>query len=76
MDLIKRVLKATHQKRQEGTVILEEYEQLEQVPPAPGKAWEQHDAMVRLGLCEAARRHEVKNRYIIKTIWNENVSVF
>ena len=62
MDFIKRVLKATEQKRQEQTKILEEYEELEQVPPAPGNAWAQHDAMVRLGLCEAARKHEVKNR--------------
>ena len=62
MDFIKKVLRATETKRQQKTEIVEEYKELEQVPPAPGNAWGQHDAMVSLGLCEAARSHAAKNR--------------
>ena len=62
MDFIKKVLRATETKRQKETEIVEEYKELEQVPPAPGNAWGQHDAMVSHGLCEAARSHEAKNR--------------
>ena len=62
MDFIKKVLRATETKRQQETEIVEEYKELEQVPPAPGNAWGQHDAMVSLGLCEAAVRNVAKNR--------------
>ena len=62
MDFIKKVLRATETKRQQEIKIVEEYKELEQVPPAPGNACGQHDAMVSLGLCEAARKHEAKNR--------------
>ena len=31
--------------------IICEYEELEQVPPAPGRPGQQHDAMVRNGMC-------------------------
>ena len=55
MDFIKKVLRATETKRQQKTEIVEEYKELEQVPPAPGNAWGQHDAMVSLGLCEAGK---------------------
>ena len=62
MDFIKKVLRATETKRQQKTEIVEEYKELEQVPPAPGNAWGQHDAMVSHGLCEEAKRNEAKNR--------------
>ena len=62
MDFIKKVLRATEMKRQQETEIVEEYKELEQVPPAPGNVQGQHDAMVSLGLCEVSRKHEAKNR--------------
>ena len=45
--------------------ISEEYDQLEQVPPAPGDSLGQHDAMVKQGLCEKAvkKKNQSKNRY-------------
>ena len=45
--------------------ISEEYDQLEQVPPAPGDSLCQHDAMVKQGLCEKAakKKNQSKNRY-------------
>ena len=45
--------------------IGEEYDQLEQVPPAPGDSWGQHDAMVKQGLCKKAakKKNQSKNRY-------------
>merc|ERR1712183_389934 len=64
MDLLKKILEATVLKRSEESrhdncdryqyrpnTIEKEYEELEQVPPAPGQAWQQHDQMVKLGLC-------------------------
>ena len=45
--------------------ISEEYDLLEQVPPAPGDSWGQHDAMVEQGLCKKAakKKNQSKNRY-------------
>ena len=44
---LERLARATAAKLAEKTGILREYEdQLEQVGPAPGRPWEQHDTMV------------------------------
>ena len=43
--------------------ISEEYDQLEQVPPAPGNPRDQHDAMVNQELCQKACQNPKKNRY-------------
>ena len=45
---LERLARATAAKLADKTGILREYEdQLEQVGPAPGRPWEQHDTMVR-----------------------------
>ena len=44
-------------------ILEDEYENLEQVPPAPGRPHEQHDQMVKQGLCKAAEDHVNWNRY-------------
>ena len=45
---LERLARATAAKLAEKTAILREYEEeLEQVGPAPGRAWDQHDTMVR-----------------------------
>ena len=45
---LERLARATAAKLAEKAAILREYEEeLEQVGPAPGRAWEQHDTMVR-----------------------------
>merc|ERR1712025_173576 len=41
----------------------QEYANLEHVGPAPGRPWDQHDTMVRQGLCQAAVKHKEENRY-------------
>merc|ERR1712001_355150 len=43
--------------------VLNEYHELENVPPAPGQPNKQHDAMVQGGLCKGATKNEHKNRY-------------
>ena len=57
--------KNTEFKMPSKETILEEYDQLEQVPPAAGDSWGQHDAMVKQGLCEKAAKkiNQSKNRY-------------
>ena len=49
-------------KRKNEAVIEEEYDALEQVPPAPGSSWDQHATMVEQGLCKEACKNEHKNR--------------
>ena len=45
---LERLARATAAKLAEKAAILREYEgELEQVGPAPGRPWEQHDTMVR-----------------------------
>ena len=44
-------------------ILAKEYNVLEQVPPAPGNARGQHDAMVNQGLCQKACQNPKKNRY-------------
>ena len=45
---LERMARATAAKLAEKSAILREYErELEQVGPAPGSPWEQHDTMVR-----------------------------
>ena len=55
----------TEYKTPSKETISEEYDQLEQVPPAPGDSLCQHDAMVKQGLCEKAvkKKNQSKNRY-------------
>merc|ERR1712062_759146 len=43
--------------------LLQNTKFLEQVPPAPGNARGQHDAMVNQGLCQIACQNPKKNRY-------------
>jgi protein tyrosine phosphatase len=54
------VLKLTTEKL--GS-LSQEYNQLEQVGPAPGNSWGQHDAMVASNLCQAADTYPFMNRY-------------
>lgn len=64
MKFYLEVLEATKTKRfKKPGLIQEEYERLEQVHPAPGDPWAQHDAMVSAGLCNQAVRNRLKNRY-------------
>merc|ERR1719369_205742 len=65
---LSRLVTSTSTKLQEDDQIevgplLKEYIMLEQVGPTPGNPWDQHDAMVRLGLCQAAVKHRKENRY-------------
>ena len=55
----------TDYKTPSKETISEEYDQLEQVPPAPGDSLGQHNAMVKQGLCEKAekKKNQSKNRY-------------
>jgi len=59
----KDILKLTLEKCKREESIREEYENLEQVPPAPGQPNNQHDTMVRMGLCQEACKFPYKNRY-------------
>ena len=59
---LKSIISQTLKKFEDGS-IQREYEEVEQVPPAPGQSWEQHDTMVNQGLCKKACRNERKNRY-------------
>ena len=48
LSRLERIAVATAAKFSEKSVIKQEYEgELEQVGPAPGKPWDQHDTMVR-----------------------------
>jgi protein tyrosine phosphatase len=63
-DYLQSVLEQTLDKvALDQTVIDSEYDELEQVPPAPGQSWDQHDAMVSSGLCKKACKNPQKNRY-------------
>ena len=61
--VVATVLKLKLDKEEEFGPLEKEYERLEQVGAAPGSPWDQHDAMVRLGLCKAAEKHKEENRY-------------
>ena len=43
--------------------LVDEYDTLQLVGPAPGDLWQQHEEMLRLGLCTAAADHPRHNRY-------------
>ena len=74
-----KILKATAVKLSEEGNNDEYHKILEQVGPAPGQPWDQHDTMesfnfyllyfinfsvqVSNGLCEAATKHVAENRY-------------
>ncbi len=62
MDLA-ALLKNTLKKMSDKELLYSECEQLELVPPAPGRPELQHDTMVAKGLCKKAEKHEKKNRY-------------
>lgn len=64
-DFLHQVITLTRKKvaENEGLQIDKEYKELEQVPPAPGNSWGQHDAMVNQGLCQKACKNPRKNRY-------------
>ena len=48
LSRLERIAVATAAKFSEKSVIKQEYEgELEQVGPAPGQPWDQHDTMVR-----------------------------
>jgi len=65
MDSIRRQFLMTLLKKTEEKLknIPSEYQELEQVGPAPGNSWGQHDAMVAGGLCNAANKYPHMNRY-------------
>jgi len=58
-----RIASLTDKKLKSENSLSSEYEKLEQVGPAPGRPWEQHDTMVKNRLCEAAVQHSAENRY-------------
>jgi len=65
---LSRLVTATTRKleeddRNEQGPLFKEYQALEQVEPSPGNPWDQHDTMVRQGMCQAAVQHKEKNRY-------------
>ena len=62
-----RLVTATTRKLQEDDQdeygpLYKEYQILEQVGPSPGNPWDQHETMVRLGMCQAAVKHKDENR--------------
>ena len=69
-SFLKEVLKLTIEKFKvdgtfcmDGNTILEdEYKEVEQVGPAPGNSWGQHEAMVKQGLCKYACLFPQMNR--------------
>ena len=68
LSRLSRLVKATTCKLQEDDQaeygpLLKEYMALEHVGPSPGNPWDQHDSMVRLGMCQAAVKHKEENRY-------------
>ena len=68
LSKLSRLVKATTTKLQvddqeEYGLLFHEYQKLEQVGPSPGNPWDQHDTMVRKGLCQAAVKHKEENRY-------------
>jgi len=60
IKFLKNLLKLTTDKLD---ALAPEYHQLEQVGPAPGNSWGQHDAMVAGNLCQAADKYPYMNRY-------------
>ena len=56
-------LKLIKEEEDDNGPLSREYSQLEHVGPAPGSPWDQHDSMVRQGLCQAAVKHKEENRY-------------
>lgn len=60
IKFLKNLLKLTTDKLNS---LSQEYDQLEQVGPAPGNSWGQHDAMVASNLCQAADHYPFMNRY-------------
>ncbi len=62
-DYLTQVVQLTRDKIRDKKSLPQEYEELEQVGPAPGDSWEQHPTMVAQGLCKKACDNERKNRY-------------
>jgi len=56
-------IKLLQEDEDDNGPLSREYSQLEHVGPAPGNPWDQHDSMVRQGLCQAAVKHKEENRY-------------
>ena len=74
---IKNLITLTVNKLQQNISVLEkEYNEIEQVPPAPGNSWGQHDTMVAHGLCKKACQHPRKNRYCNLFPFDENIVQF
>ena len=64
---LQRILTATSAKvneeeRGETSPVTEEYHNMEEASSL-GPPWEQHENMVKRGLCKAAEKHEAENRY-------------
>ena len=62
---LERIVELTTEKltRNDGEEIVKEYSKVEQVPPAPGDSWAQHDTMISKKLCKKACKFKKKNRY-------------
>jgi len=54
--------KSSYKEDEDGPLV-DEYDTLQLVGPAPGNAWLQHEEMIRLDLCTAAAANPRHNRY-------------
>ena len=54
--------RSSYNEDEDGPLV-DEYDTLELVGPAPGNHWMQHDEMLRLGLCTAGEANPGHNRY-------------
>lgn len=61
---LENILKLTLAKyKNDNALLQQEYEELEQVPPAPGQPGRQHSTMIKQKLCLYSCQNELKNRY-------------
>ena len=70
---IKQYIKTLRAKLSDPAKLQEELDQLDQVPPAPGRPDLQHDTMVAKGLCREADRYPLHNRYCNQYPFDKNL---
>ena len=75
-DLLSKTLAKCGASQKSASRLVQEYDNLEQVGPAPGQPGQQHDKMVRNKLCKRASANEDKNRYCNLFPFDTNVYNF
>ena len=75
MEYLQALLISTNEKLQSEEVE-NEYDELEQVPPAPGRPEYQHEKMIKKKLCQRACANETKNRYSNLYPFDKNIYKF